>query len=112
MLEEIKNQFYSSTLKELQLLCQQLCRAFLQAEELDSLVNSVLSISHQISGTGPMLGFDQTSKLSKKVEKTFVDIRSGEKSLTPQVLQQTQRAFDAMIQTLNDENNRKLISLE
>jgi chemotaxis protein histidine kinase CheA len=110
MLEEIKNQFYSNTLKELQFVSQQLSGALHQAENPDALVNNIFSIMHQISGTGPMLGFDRTSGLSRKVEKTFVEIRSGEKSLTSQILQQTQRAIDAMIQTLNDEQNSKLVS--
>lgn len=107
MLEEIKNQFYSNTLNQLQLISQKLSQKTIPAEEIDILVNNIFSISHLICGTGPMLGFDRTAKLSGKLEKTFSDIRSGGKCLTKAILQQTQRAIGAMIQTLNEEQSQK-----
>lgn len=105
MLAEIRKQFYKDTLKELEGINGKLASDNIPPEEQSLIAEKVFSVSHQISGTGPMLGFDSTSLLSKKLESTFYDIRRGEKKITPQLLWQTKRVIDAMIKSFNEENN-------
>ncbi len=112
MLENIKKQFYNNTIKELLFINAKLSEESIHPNESISLVNSVFSITHQISGTGPMLGFMNTSKISKKVEKTFYEIRAGEKELTAPIIMQTRRALESIIDSMNQEFNSSLVISE
>ena len=107
MLTEIKKQFYNDTLKELESISGQLSEAQLPIDAHPVIAEKIFSISHQISGTGPMLGFDSTSILSRKLEKTYYQVRSGEKEITPQLLWQTRRAIEALIRAIGEENNHQ-----
>ncbi len=109
MIEKIKEQFHLETLNELQIISTNLSAEIISPEDMSLLINRIFSITHQISGTGPMLGFDYTSKLSRKIEKTFYEIRSGEKALNMQIVLQTRRTIDTMIKSINDEFNSKRI---
>lgn len=50
-----------------------------------------------------MLGFDNSSLLSRKLERTFYEIRSGKRTLTAQVLTQTQRTIQNLLEVLQKE---------
>lgn len=106
MLAEIKKQFFNDTLKELEGINGLLSGQQVPIDEHSLLAEKIFTITHQISGTGPMLGFDSTSVLSRKLEKTYYHIRSGEKEITPQLLWQTKRAIESIIKTIGEENGR------
>jgi len=108
MLAEIKRQFYESTLKDLEIITQKLLKEELTTKEYPELAEEIFSLSHQICGTGPMLGFNTTSKLSRKLEKTFYEIKAGQKNLTPQLIWQTRRALETLISAFKEENNNQL----
>jgi chemotaxis protein histidine kinase CheA len=107
MLAEIKKQFYHDTLKELEGINRQLSEIPLPIDLQPVIAEKIFSISHQISGTGPMLGFDSTSILSRKLEKTYYQVRLGAKEITPQLLWQTKRAIEAIIRTIGEENHHQ-----
>jgi len=107
MLTEIKKQFYKDAIQELEFISQRLTEGQLSTNEYPYIAKKVFTISHQISGTGPMLGFDNSSTLSRKLEKTYYQINSGEKEVTPQLLWQTKRAIETIIKTINEENNKQ-----
>ncbi len=107
MLAEIKKQFYNDTLKELEGINGLLSEKPVPIDEHAVIAEKIFTITHQISGTGPMLGFDSTSVLSRKLEKTFYHVRSGEKEITPQLLWQTKRAIESIIKTIGEENGRQ-----
>jgi chemotaxis protein histidine kinase CheA len=104
MLTEIKKQFYHDTIKELIVISSVLSKEEILIQEHHVLAEQIFTLSHQISGTGPMLGFDSTSKLSRKLERTFYDIKQGQREITPQLLWQTKRAIETIINTFNEEN--------
>ncbi|MDI9539522.1 Hpt domain-containing protein [Xiashengella succiniciproducens] len=103
MLAEVKKQFYINTLKELDGINGKLSRDEIPSEEQSAIADKIFTISHQISGTGPMLGFNNASQLSKKLELTYNEIRNGKRELTPQILWQTRRTIDAMIKAFQEE---------
>lgn len=103
MLTEIKNQFYQDTLETLISIQEVLPETPLEGETARNMVERVFTVSHQVSGTGPMLGFDNSSLLSKKLERTFYEIRSGKRTLTAQVLTQTQRTIQYLLEVLQKE---------
>ena len=107
MLAEIKKQFYNDTLKELEGINGRLSEKPVPIDEHSVIAEKIFMITHQISGTGPMLGFNSTSVLSRKLEKTYYHVRSGEKEITPQLLWQTKRAIDTIIKTIGEENGRQ-----
>ncbi|GAO31779.1 Hpt domain-containing protein [Geofilum rubicundum] len=107
MLAEIKKQFYNDTLRELEGINGKLSAEELPVNEHAVIAEKIFTISHQISGTGPMLGFNSSSVLSRKLEKTFYHIRSGEREITPQLLWQTKRAIEAIIKAISEENSQK-----
>lgn len=112
MLDIIKKQFYNDTLKELLLINAKLSEESILPDDSKSLVNSIFSITHQISGTGPMLGFNNTSKISRKIEKTFYEIKSGEKEITAPIIMQTRRALESIIDSMNQEFNSSMVISE
>ncbi|MDG5799401.1 Hpt domain-containing protein [Marinilabiliaceae bacterium ANBcel2] len=103
MLDEIKKQFYTETIKELESISRELSDNS-YSPKVPHLSEKIFSVSHHISGTGPMLGFETTSKISKKLEKTFYDIKGGQRELTPQIVNQTKRTIDLLIESFNKEN--------
>ncbi|WP_052345501.1 Hpt domain-containing protein [Alkaliflexus imshenetskii] len=105
MLAEIKKQFYETTVKELEDINIKLSHEEVPVEDHPVLTEQIFTLTHQISGTGPMLGFDGASKLSRKLERTFYDIRAGQRNLTPQLIWQTKRAIEVLIQTFVEENS-------
>ncbi len=107
MLTEIKKQFFNDTLKELEGINGLLSEQQVPIDEYAVLAEKIFTITHQISGTGPMLGFDSTSVLSRKLEKTYYHVRSGEKEITPQLLWQTKRAIESIIKTIGEENGHQ-----
>lgn len=107
MLTEIKKQFFNDTLKELEGINGLLSEQQVPIDEHAVLAEKIFTITHQISGTGPMLGFDSTSVLSRKLEKTYYHVRSGEKEITPQLLWQTKRAIESIIKTIGEENGHQ-----
>jgi chemotaxis protein histidine kinase CheA len=107
MLHEIKNQFFYNTIKELQSISIKLSAESILSEDFPMVIHQVYQLTHQISGTGPMLGFVNTSKLSRKIEKTFLDITTSKKELSLPIVLQTRRAVDSMIQTMNDEFDKQ-----
>lgn len=107
MLAEIKKQFYNDTLRELEGINAKLAVEDFPENEHAVIAEKIFTISHQISGTGPMLGFNSSSVLSRKLEKTFYHIRSGEREITPQLLWQTKRAIEAIIKAISEENSQK-----
>jgi chemotaxis protein histidine kinase CheA len=107
MLAEIKKQFYSDTLRELEGISGKLTAKELPENEYPLIAEKIFTISHQISGTGPMLGFHSSSVLSRKLERTYYHIRSGEREITPQLLWQTKRALEAIIKAINEENKQQ-----
>lgn len=110
MFEEIKKQFCIDTLKELQNISVKLSEIVLP-DDSSLLVNKIFSITHQISGTGPMLGFDEVAKLSRKIEPIFADISNSKKELTPQIILQTKRVIDSMIKSMNDDLSSRMALL-
>ncbi|ASB49028.1 Hpt domain-containing protein [Alkalitalea saponilacus] len=108
MLTEIKQQFYKETLQELKNISSDLSAQVIDADRKSLLVDRIFSVSHQLSGTGPMLGFDMSSKISRKLEKTFYEIRSGEKEVSLQLLWQTKRTIDFMIDCITEENQTQV----
>lgn len=112
MLDSIKQQFFNDVKKELLLINTKLSDELIPPHESKSLVDSIFSITHQISGTGPMLGFNNTSKISRKIEKSFYEIRSGEKELTASIMIQTRRALETIIDSMNQELNSSMVISE
>jgi chemotaxis protein histidine kinase CheA len=108
MLNEIKRQFFAETIKKLDNINIELEKQQMGGDEQILLAEEIFFVSHQLSGTGPMLGFQDTSKISRKLERTFYDIRQGQREITPQVLWQTKRAIEAMIKTFYQENDNLL----
>lgn len=109
MLDGIKKQFYINTITELQNINIMLTVDPVHANDYDLLIKKVFNITHQISGTGPMLGFEATSILSRKIEKIYSEIETQTKDLTPSIIQQTRRAIVLMIETMNNELNGKMV---
>lgn len=103
MLTEIKNQFYQDTLETLISIQKVLSETPPEGDEERNMVERVFTVSHQISGTGPMLGFENSALLSRKLERTFYEIRSGKRKLTAQLLTQTQRTIQNLLEVLQKE---------
>jgi len=106
MLEGIKKQFFKDTINELQNINIMLSVEIVHPNDYDLLIKEVFNITHQISGTGPMLGFEATSNLSRKIEKIYSEIKTQHKDLTPSIILQTRRAIVLMIETMNNELKR------
>lgn len=103
MLQEIKEQFRKQTVQELNSINELLNKEMLNDEELAILVDRIFNITHQISGTAPMLGYETMPNLSRKIEKAFYQIRAEKTVMSTQFLQQTKRSMDTMISLLNEE---------
>ncbi len=107
MLTKIKKQFYEYAINELEEINDGLSKTNIKPKEKGEIVEKVFSVSHQLCGTGPMLGFDSSSQICKKLEKIFYDIKRGQRQITPQVLLQTKRIIESLIQTIHKEANPK-----
>ncbi len=105
MYQEIKKQFLNESITELQEISKSLSTEFLNSEQKSILIDQIFEITHKICGTGPMLGINDVSVISRKIEKTFLDIKSGDKELSVQIILQTCRGIDQILNTLNKEIN-------
>jgi chemotaxis protein histidine kinase CheA len=109
MLEGIRKQFYTDTLLELQNINTMLTVEIIHPDDYDLLIKKVFNIAHQISGTGPMLGFEATSKLSRKIERIFSELKTHNKDLSASIVLQTKRAVVSMIDTMNNEFDGQMV---
>jgi chemotaxis protein histidine kinase CheA len=103
MLEDIKRKFFSQTLHELEDLVVVLENE-IDGDKLNETVERIFTVSHQISGTAPMLGYELIPKLSRKVERNFYEVRANNRGVSLQFLQQVRRTLLSMIETLKDES--------
>jgi chemotaxis protein histidine kinase CheA len=103
MLEEIKRKFFSQTLSELEDLVA-ILETKIESDKLNETVERIFTISHQISGTAPMLGYVLIPKISQKVARVFYEVRANNKGVSEQFLQQTRRTLLSMIEALKDES--------
>ncbi|MGQ1945614.1 Hpt domain-containing protein [Geofilum sp. OHC36d9] len=103
MLEDLKRKFFDQILSELENLAVILEKEP-DGDKLDDTVERIFTISHQISGTAPMLGYEVMPKLSRKVERAFYEVRTNNRDISSQFLQQTRRTILSMIETLKDES--------
>jgi len=103
MFEDIKKKFFTQTLSELENLVV-ILENEPDGDQLDETVERIFTISHQICGTAPILGYDLMPKLSRKVERAFYEVRNKKRDISAQFLQQTRRTILSMIETLKEES--------
>ncbi len=77
----------------------------------EELINEVFRIMHSLKGSGAMFGYDNLSNLTHDLETLYDKIRSGQLSLSTEIISFSMQSADHINNLLNDDDNTELVEI-